>query len=581
MKQVTRMTYNQFGEVLTSSDALGNTTRNTYDPYGNLIETTGPPTTPATIPTQFQYDSRGDLTIESGPDGTTIMGYNTAGDLISSTSPTGVTTDYTYDANGNQTGTSFVWIDPNNPADTQTVTTSETYNGNGQVLTSTDEYGHISTTTYTADGQVQTSTDVLGNTTTYVYNSAGQVIETDYPGDAQYPAGTISRSVYDADGRVIAQDDPHVPGQTTDGTLTTYNSLGQVVETQRVTGLDIELETVNGTQQSYANGNPTVFSTTTTTYDAAGEVKTSTEPNTVTTGPSPGTSTTTYVYNADGQETQETDALGNVTQFAYDGAGRQTSETNAAQQTTQMIYDADGRLIKTIYPDETFSTTTYNAQGLKATETDQAGLTTSYNYDAYGRLSSVVEPAVLNPLTGQMVQPTTVYGYDPYGNMTSVTDALNRVTTYTFNQFGQQVSETLPLGQTETTSYDSFGRVSVQTDFAGQQTVTTYDSLGRVESEDYYAAGASTPGETMVYQYDALGRQSQITDTTGTYQETETFGYDLENDLTSVATQEGTTQEGTVNYVYDRATDEHTETYTPTRRRITATTPWAASPRSR
>ena len=112
--------------------------------------------------------------------------------------------------------------------------------------------------------------------------------------------------------------------------------------------------------QSYVNGNPTVFSTTTTTYDAAGEVLTLTEPNTVTTGPSAGTSTTTYVYNADGEETEETDALGDTTQFTYDAAGRQTSETTAARQTTQMIYDADGRLIKTIYPDETFSTTTYN-----------------------------------------------------------------------------------------------------------------------------------------------------------------------------------------------------------------------------
>jgi RHS repeat-associated protein len=38
---------------------------------------------------------------------------------------------------------------------------------------------------------------------------------------------------------------------------------------------------------------------------------------------------------------------------------------------------------------------------------------------------------------------------------------------------------------------------------------------------------------------------------------TTTFGYDLDNNLTSIATPEGT-----VNYVYDPATDRHTETYT-------------------
>ncbi|MFZ2654225.1 MAG: hypothetical protein WAX69_04870 [Victivallales bacterium] len=100
------------------------------------------------------------------------------------------------DANGNQTGTSYVWSDPSGTGGTTTVSTSTTYNAAGQVVSSSDPLGNSSSTIYNEIGKPAQTTDILGNTTTTVYDDRGNVIET------QYADGTVSRTVYDVDGRV-------------------------------------------------------------------------------------------------------------------------------------------------------------------------------------------------------------------------------------------------------------------------------------------------------------------------------------------------------------------------------------------
>jgi len=97
------------------------------------------------------------------------------------------------DANGNQTGTSYVWT--GNGGNT-TVSTSTVYNAAGQVVSATDPLGNSSSTIYNEIGKPFQTTDILGNTTTTVYDDRGNVIET------QYPDGTVSRTVYDVEGRV-------------------------------------------------------------------------------------------------------------------------------------------------------------------------------------------------------------------------------------------------------------------------------------------------------------------------------------------------------------------------------------------
>jgi RHS repeat-associated protein len=534
----TRYTYDDFGDVLTTSDPLGNTTTNTYDTNGNLIQTVSP----TGAVESFTYDANGDMTSDSGPDGITSYTYDSSGNMLSSTSPTGVTTYYTYDDNNDQTSSQFTWVNPANPSDRQLVSTQQVYNSNGQATASTDEHGNTSYTTYNADGQDVQDTDELGNVTSYIYNAAGQVIQT------TNPDGTITRTVYDADGRAVWTDDDHVDGQATDGTETVYDALGDVIETEQAHNVVIAIVTQNGVSSSELVSAGAVFSTTETGYNAAGQVTQTTDA---------AGNTTYYQLNADGQTVKVTDPLGDVTQTEYDAAGRVVGQIDALGHTTRMFYDADGNLIKTIYPDGTSTSATYDADGQEASETDQMGLTTSYRYDGTGNLIAVIEPAVLNPATGHMVNPATQYAYDAYGDMVQVTDALGRVTRYSFDQFGNQLTEALPMGQTKSSTYDSYGRLATSTDFDGQKTVYHYDSLDRVDTTTYYAAGATTPGETISYQFDSLGRLAQVTDTQGSNQRVTLYGYDAENDITSIATPEGT-----VSYVFDPATDEHTSTAT-------------------
>ena len=172
------------------------------------------------------------------------------------------------------------------------------------------------------------------------------------------------------------------------------------------------------------------------------------------------THTTTSTFNADGETTSTTDALGNTTQFQYNAAGDVT---------------------KTIFADGSSVVDQYNPQGEEIAETDGNGNETQYQYDQNGNVTEVIEPAVYNPATGATVNPTYQYTYDAYGDLTSSTDALGRVTQYGYNQFGNMVSETLPMGgQSETWNYNSLDQLTSQTDFDGNTTDYTITARARV-----------------------------------------------------------------------------------------------------
>jgi hypothetical protein len=80
---------------------------------------------------------------------------------------------------------------------------------------------------------------------------------------------------------------------------------------------------------------------------------------------------------------------------------------------------------------------------------------------------------------------------------------------------------------------------------------------GRNDTKTFYAAGSSTAGETTTYHFDNLDRNDTVTDVIGSNTRVTTYGFDIENRVTSV-----TTPEGTVNYAFDTATGFHTRTYT-------------------
>jgi YD repeat-containing protein len=298
--RVTTDTYNPYGELATTKDALGNTTSYTYDALGDRISQTNP----AGVTTAYTYDDAGNLVT------TTLQGYtgnpgspsspanlvlesrayDPAGRLASVTNVKGTQTDYTYYGD-NQLASSYVVG--------STVTAS--YDADGNVVGRSLAGGGVTQTetmTYNPMDQqlTQTISNTGGNlTTTVTRDQSGLVVsETD-------PAGHTTTIANDEAGRPAVETAPAVQAQTGSGaapvtanpvTTTGYDTFGDEVES------------------SDANGNITKYA-----FDQDGQQVSVTDPSYTPPGSStPVLGTTTTTYNNLGEQVKTTDPLGNVTQ---------------------------------------------------------------------------------------------------------------------------------------------------------------------------------------------------------------------------------------------------------------------------
>jgi RHS repeat-associated protein len=471
----TTYTYNALNKPLTITDAngQGHTTTNTYDANGNLLTTTDPNGKVTTN----TYSNTGLLVTTQDPNGkTTSFGYDGAGNLLTQTDALNTVTSYAYDGNGNRTSQRVTRTLPGGTQ--QTLMTAYAYDSNGRLLKTTNPDNSTTQTVYNSLGQQVTTFDALGRQTTYQYDSDGHVTLTTYPDN------TTESTQYDHNGnRTVFYDRTNVP------TFYTYDALNRLTQSQR------------GSNAIRATFNKT-------SYDAIGQVLTTTDPN---------NNVTTYAYDFAGRRTSVTDALTHVTTFVYDSAGNQLSMKDANTNTTTYTYDNANRRTKVSYPDGKFETTTYDALGRVTARTDANGKSTNYGYDAIGRLTSV---------TDAMATPgVTTYAYDEIGNRISQTDANNHTTTYAYDQRGRRVQRTLPLGQTESYTYDAAGNLLTRTDFNGRVTTYAYDSGNRLltKTADPYFAQNHIGSAVVTYSYDSYGRRNGMTDASGT---TGYAGYD-------------------------------------------------------
>lgn len=91
------------------------------------------------------------------------------------------------------------------------------------------------------------------------------------------PDGTATRTAYDADNRAYLTMNAFVPAiggdSSAQGTLTTYNALGQVTQTQQMSGVDIEISIDPVTQIATATvvSRGTQVSSTSSVYNAQGQ----------------------------------------------------------------------------------------------------------------------------------------------------------------------------------------------------------------------------------------------------------------------------------------------------------------------
>ncbi|MCU0520969.1 MAG: hypothetical protein MUF84_09785, partial [Anaerolineae bacterium] len=123
---------------------------------------------------------------------------------------------------------------------------------------------------------------------------------------------------------------------------------------------------------------------------------------------------------------------------------------------------------------------------------------------------------------------TTSYVYDVLGNLTTVTDALGNVTTMAYDALGQKTSMVDPDMGAWAYAYDLAGNLTTQTNARGCVTAFTYDGLNRLTGKSYSGAtGCAQPAVSYVYGQagygESLGRRTTMTDTSGST----TWTYDV------------------------------------------------------
>jgi YD repeat-containing protein len=201
---------------------------------------------------------------------------------------------------------------------------------------------------------------------------------------------------------------------------------------------------------SAPDGNGSQLATTTYTYDADGEQLTKVDPNGNVPNADAGNYTTTTTWNGDGQETSVTQGNGSgytdiprTTSYIFDADGNQTEVTDPRGYTTTTGYNADDQAVLVTDPDGNSTLTCYDGDGHTAQTVPPVGVAangltasscpasypadygdrlaadaTTYTYDANGDKTAQTTPAPV----GHSGYETTSYTYDAAGNLTA-TDA--------------------------------------------------------------------------------------------------------------------------------------------------------------
>ena len=342
----TTYTYDSFGNELSETDPLGNTTRSGYYTNELLCWTAQPTVTggssctntgssPNGAPvgsTDYTYDAMGDVTSKTvaqgtgsaqatsndydglarliytiPPDGSGAGGFGSNpfetahsywgnSNLASTTAPLGRVTNYTDDLSGNV-------INESDPGGV----TSTAYDSQGRVcwtLRSTSAVsnpncssppGQSTITGYLDDTSAPlTVTDPNGQTTHYGYSDLTYPTQPNAVLDPM--ANEITYNVYDIFGRTCVTGAVSATScaATTGDTYNNMNNEGQLVSSTDP----------NGLVTSYGYTNPAF-------------------PADATSVTSPSSGTTNYTYDADGNQIESVDAASNTVSTAYDADGRE------------------------------------------------------------------------------------------------------------------------------------------------------------------------------------------------------------------------------------------------------------------
>ena len=481
---VTHFYFDADNRLTQVKDAAGGTVSYTYNNMGEVTAVTDP----LSRQTTFAYDRRGRVISRTDALGHSVSyTYDQAGNILTATDEDGVVTTYGYDRENR-----LVSIE------TAAGTTTFAYDGLDRVISVLDTDGYTEQAQYDGDGNLILSTDKESRRTSYVYDTMGRLVE------EAVPNGGKTKYAYDKNGNCIQITDPedHVYTYAYDAnnrlTISTDPAGNSTTYEFDDRGLLVSVTDAKGGVTQYA-------------YDGIGnrirEIN-------------PVGGVKTYTYDSLNRLTGITDELGHTNTYAYDAAGNRISHTDANGNIWSYTYDANNRLTGITGQDDGSMTLTYSNTGRVLSITDTEGAETTYQYDTLGRLTEMSD-ALGHSLSfgydsvGHMVSQTdangntTEFTYSPAGNLTGVTDGEGGTASYTYNELGQVLTETDPLGNTVTYTYDLSGQVTSLKNAMGNTITFTYTADGRIETAQ------DAEGAVTRYTYDACGNLSAVEDALG------------------------------------------------------------------
>ena len=419
------------------TDAGGRTSSMTYDQStGDLISTTSPEGLTSTA----VYNGLGLPTSATAPGNkTTTIQYDALSRPWKITTPAGPT-EFTYDLNDNMTSVK----------DALNRTSLMTYDVMDNLVTSKNPRQDTESYTYTVLGELKTVTNGRGKTRSYQYTARGELKYMYLPDGTTefygyYGDGNVSNFtgsgraqinyLYDNVGRLSVIDYPNMADTTF-----TYDDAGRRISMTDTSG-----------QTSWF-------------YDDAGRLTNLNQAGKV----------TSYTYNPDGSRVSMTQPAGTTT-YSYDQYGRFKGLTNPFSEITGIGYDGLGRVSQKTQlvagnpvpiTVESFSYDNLDRLSLKTTlNLSNVNISTeSYDYNAVSEVLSHTEDG-----------ETTSYGYDMASQLTSETRP-GYSASYTFDGNGNRLSKSVN-GVTEYYSYDDGDKLLS----AGSKTYT-YDGAGRTTS---------------------------------------------------------------------------------------------------
>ncbi|WP_433089088.1 polymorphic toxin-type HINT domain-containing protein [Dactylosporangium sp. CA-052675] len=382
------------------------------------------------------------------------------------------------------------------------------------------QYYQLSRSTYDALGRVHESWDAMDyhSQTDYTPATTGPVTQTV---DTNPRGWTTTTTLEPAWGLATSTVDPN--SRRTD---LTYDGLG------RMTGVWLP------DRSKAANDTANM------TYDYLIRTNGANAVTTKTLNPSGGYTTSYSLYDGLVRERQtQTDSPSGgrlLTDVFYDTAGRQSRsfgvyhDASGAPGTTivqpvdegltipsqtKLLYDGAGRQIAEIfqpYNTERWRTSTFYGGDYTAITPPAGGTGSLTRTDEDGRTTELWQFATQAPgnlNSNPSTYDKTTYSYNRRGLLSKVVDPAGFEWTYDYDLRGRNTSSKDPDSGTTTKEYDNAGRLTKSTDSRGKVLVTTYDNLSR--KTGLYQNSITAANQLAGWTYDTTKLEDGVTNAKG------------------------------------------------------------------